>query len=542
MIVDDESSVVDTLAATIPWSDLGIHGVFKAYSGEEALKLAEASPIHIVITDIRMPGMDGIALLKRLKLLSKKTRSIVLSGYAEFAYAQDAIQLHASAYLLKPVSDGDLIEKLREIVHQIHQEWERIASQDRAEQTLRANMPLLREALLHDMLSNKLLVPDLLTERMKLLDIPFAEGQEISLMLIRLESAFGHLSDFELSLMRYSVGNIAEEILSEHYVFWLGKDRHEHLIFVIAPHPTAIRAEGDADPQILRRRLEMLAIQIQDNVELFLRGNVSIVISQAGRFPMQISDLHKDALSAIRTRFGADQGLFLSLTDTLSPMMALKSLYEPPLLLHLLEEGRWEAAAARIEEVFGELRTTWAHSQEHLQEVFYNLSNAFSYISHRNGKQLPEMLGEHYAFMEERRPFRTIESLRQWAVEVINKISRQHDDEKRTMRAALVADVKAYIQEHLAEDISLQSIADHVHFHPVYISKVFKLETKTNLSDYLLETRMEKAAYLLKHSAYKIYEIAAGTGYQHAGYFTRVFKKQYGMTPQEYRDRTEASP
>src|SRR5690606_25316723 len=108
--------------------------------------------------------------------------------------------------------------------------------------------------------------------------------------------------------------------------------------------------------------------------------------------------------------------------------------------------------------------------------------------------------------------------------------------ETKDTRRSLINEIQSYVQRHLAEDVSLQSIADHVFLHPVYVSKIYKLETGDNLSEYVLKTRMNKAEYLLKHSHDKIYEIAAHLGYQRPHSFNHAFKKVYGMTPQEYRD------
>ncbi|UUZ83326.1 helix-turn-helix domain-containing protein [Paenibacillus sp. P26] len=97
--------------------------------------------------------------------------------------------------------------------------------------------------------------------------------------------------------------------------------------------------------------------------------------------------------------------------------------------------------------------------------------------------------------------------------------------------------MQQFIEQHLAEDVSLQAISGHVYLHPVYLSKIYKLETGENLSDYVYRVRMDKATHLLLHSRDKIYEIAARVGYQRAHSFINVFKKHTGLTPQEYRDK-----
>jgi two-component system response regulator YesN len=99
-----------------------------------------------------------------------------------------------------------------------------------------------------------------------------------------------------------------------------------------------------------------------------------------------------------------------------------------------------------------------------------------------------------------------------------------------------VSQVKDYIHAHLAEDVSLHILADQVNLHPVYLSKVFKLETKEGIKDYLHRVRMEKAVHLLKSGDLRIYEITTEVGYLNTPYFIKVFKKEFAMTPQEFRD------
>jgi len=100
----------------------------------------------------------------------------------------------------------------------------------------------------------------------------------------------------------------------------------------------------------------------------------------------------------------------------------------------------------------------------------------------------------------------------------------------------VVQRVRQFIDERLASDVSLQAIADHVFLHPVYLSKVYKLETGESISDYLFRIRMDRAAYLLKNTHHKIYEITSMLGYQNVPYFIKVFKRHFGKTPQEFRD------
>jgi two-component system response regulator YesN len=146
-------------------------------------------------------------------------------------------------------------------------------------------------------------------------------------------------------------------------------------------------------------------------------------------------------------------------------------------------------------------------------------------------------MGEDYNKMMEGIPFRTVNQLRDWSLRTLNTLKADMDQETKDSRAALINEIRLFIDQHISNDVSLQSIADHVYLHPVYVSKIYKLETGDNLSSYIHRIRMDRAEHLLKNSQERIYEIAARLGYQRPHSFNHAFKKHIGMTPQEYRDQ-----
>ena len=188
--------------------------------------------------------------------------------------------------------------------------------------------------------------------------------------------------------------------------------------------------------------------------------------------------------------------------------------------------------------MIGELESKETLSQEHLLEVYFAISSAFSFIAHKNGQSLSELIGSDFDKMADGIPFRTISQLRESLNRMLDRLKDDADREARDSRSSLIRDIHRFIEDNLSLDATLQSIADHVHMHPVYVSKIYKLEeTGENISDYINRLRMEKAAYLLTNSQEKTYEIAAKLGYQRSHSFIHAFKKQYGLTPQEYREQ-----
>lgn len=533
LIVDDEVHVVERFTTTIDWKAIGIEQVFGEYSGEKALALLDRFSIDIVVTDIQMPGMTGLQLIADIQRRWPKTKCILLSGYSDFNYAKEAILYRTEDYLLKPVTERDLVATVRRVMEKLRLEWEEVVSRQRLADTLQEHMPTLRSSLLHDLLQGRKLAGAALGDKMRMLGLEHFEGKPFAVMMVRLEENFLRHDARGLALMEYAIGNMVEELFGDRLNSWYTKDAYEYLVFVLIGKDGSPRTAEDST------WFERTAASLQTAVGTYLKGTISILVSRWGTFPADLSDLYNRSVSAFRRTIGGEQELFVRLDDDPrhGGVEPLPSLYEPPTLLHLLEAARWDSIEEKLAGLFAELAKRGAESQEQLLEVYFSIASAYAYIVHRNGRSLPALIGEDYDKMLEGVPFRSVNQLRQWAFGTLHRIRDDMQRETKHSRSSLIRDIHAFVEQHIAEDVSLQAIADHVHLHPVYVSKIYKLETGDNLSDYMNRVRMDKAEYWLKHSQSKIYEIAAQLGYQRPHSFNHAFKKQFGMTPQEYRDR-----
>jgi len=538
LLVDDEKSVVETLAETIPWESCGISMVHEALSGAVALEIMENHDIDIVMTDIRMPEMSGIALITAIHERWPHVQTILLSGYADFEYAKQAMAQESFDYLLKPVSDEDLMETVQRLVDRIKQKWETAASYQRALHAFQDNLPLLQSTMLHELLTGKTYSPQALSDKLELLELPYSVGQELGMMVIRMEEHLSEMGQYDLSLMEYAICNIISEVMQHHFHIWHTRDVHDYLVVLASvKHNAPTGLTRDEKPQAL---LEHYATQIQTNVQLYLKGAISISVSHWGKFPYDIGEIYEGAVRSMRKRMGQARGLFVTASDDpdVHPLPAIRSLYKPPTLISLLEAGRFDDVEQKIEAIFEEL----LHSGEQHDiaettiEVYHALAGAFAYIIHKNGKQISSVLpAETYRYFQAPN-YATTQQLKDWSIRAIHSISEDAEQELKDNHSTIVRSVKSFVDLHLADDVSLPAIADHVHLHPVYLSKVYKAETGEALTAYVYRLRMEKAAYYLRSSNAKVFEVAELVGYNNTAYFIRIFKKFYDVTPQEYRE------
>ncbi|WP_409342359.1 response regulator [Paenibacillus sp. MBLB4367] len=531
LIVDDEPSVVDTLAHTFPWQELDIEEVLCAYSGRQALELIKRHVIDIVITDIRMPGMDGLQLIEQIRKYSTSTQIIVLTGYEEFAYAKRALQLDAADYLLKPVSDASLTETIRKLTRKLTVEGEEAALHQRASQLLREHQPALKSELLVNLLEGSSYGEE---DALPLIDIPFSSGDSVTLVLIRLEGQFAQYNRRDRLLIEYSIVNMAEETLGSFYQIWSCRDRHDYVVLTLG----AKEASDDGEDGAL---LSRLCSQLQSHVSRFLHGDVSIVIGNPAVFPDGLAAGYQSVVQTMRRRIGKDVGLLMTVNDIIENQSVpiLKTLHEPPSLIHLFEAGRWEEVGRKLSAVFDELDRVWNDSPELLAELYHAVAFACYHYAHTNGETLSQLfdrIGELDGLPDQAKLL-SVNRMREWTFRLCRKLSAENTEDIRSSRATVVKQVKDYIHTHLADNVSLYALSDQVNLHPVYLSKIFKLETGEGIKEYSHRLRMEKAVHLIKHSDLKIYEITKEVGYLNTPYLIKVFKKEFGLTPQEYRDK-----
>ncbi|MDQ0116617.1 response regulator [Paenibacillus harenae] len=530
LIVDDEPTIVDTLAFTIDWEKLEIMTVYKAYTAKEALSILSEHAVDIVIADINMPRMTGIELVAQIYKQYRHVKSVLLSGYAEFAYAKQAINYSVSDYLLKPLSDDDLIAVIRKLVQQIKEEWQEVVSRRRVVHTLKESLPVLKDKLLNELLMNRVKEEDLL-HLLELYDLPFQLEDEICVMVIRMEESLPEFNDRDFFLLEYAVINIAVEMLGDSYDLWSCKDANDCLVLVA--RKKSVRNEDGIGEE--PKKFDSLAMQLQRNIGLYLKRVVSIIVSKWGRFPGDINMLYSHMTEQIRSRLANESGCFLSseLSEEVFVQQPLHRMYETPTLHHLLENRRWDEYRDKLETVIQDMKQARSLSSEHVQEAYTLVAGSFYYYAHKHNRLLSDLVGGTSVLG---RVVHSVQQLSEWAHYMLEKIQYSDQAEKRSSKDKLTLKIREYIDRNLST-ASLQTIADAVYLHPVYLSRLYKDKTGEGVSEYIHKQRMVKAAEMLKDDSLKIYAISEQLGFKNAAYFSKVFREEFGMTPNEFREQ-----
>lgn len=287
MIVDDDDIIRRGLSEGFPWDRHGFELAGVAADGEEALDLMAERPPDIVVSDIKMPFMDGLELTKRVKLEYPRMKVILLTGYEEFEYAKEALRLKAFDYLIKPVMQSQLLDKIRLAAEELERE-EAIRRQ------LQEGLPLIRQKVLRSLVLGTRRTGNA-DQDVGLLQFPFRGGIFLVMVLVADERYDAEVKERfpEAETLKFCIANIAEELLNgSGVVFEYGSDRQLVLIY----------NGPETDREAVTDMASGLAESIRDNVRAYLKTTVTIGLGtpQAGMERIAVS--YKEALAAAECR------------------------------------------------------------------------------------------------------------------------------------------------------------------------------------------------------------------------------------------------
>ncbi|MDO4623009.1 MAG: response regulator transcription factor [Eubacteriales bacterium] len=507
LLVDDEDQIRDGLKRILKWEEYGIVICGEASDGGEALQRIEEMQPDIVLTDIKMPGMDGIALLKEVKRRGYKVHMLVLSGYDDFSLVRQAMKQGAVDYLLKPVGKTELIQSIEEVLD------DPVDSIDQA-----------KSNFLNRLITNSISAMEF-REKKELLELGFGTGP---MAIARLES-------------RNNTGleeNDSGDLLAACRIYM--EETGSGIAFANTAGRIVLLLTGLSDNQedlgcgtVLRRMLDCL--QADREQELFL------AVSRPVRSHRGLSRAYREAEHALSYTFIFDrqQILFQSEIDRYLTQEEADFAIEPKQIEELVRDGSSDAIEQYLQQLF---------SQERMQRYcvdHYILKNAgmelIIYVYHF---LLQQTLADRKGISEEKEE--TLRDLQECGsahamIQLLQNCMKQAAERCRkdngTSYSRIVAETIDRIRrEYSDEDLSLQYLAEEFHSNTAYLGRIFKKETGSSFADYLNLYRIEEAKKLLRDTNLKGSELCKRVGFSNYNYFYIVFKKLTGMKPTELRN------
>ncbi|GLX67756.1 helix-turn-helix domain-containing protein [Paenibacillus glycanilyticus] len=525
LIVDDEIYAVKGLRSGVRWNLIGVDEIYEAYHAPMAQQVLREQPIDIVICDIEMPEISGLELMEWVKSQGMQPETIVLTCHSEFEYAKRAIHLGSFEYLLKPVVYTELEETLTTAISRV-KEKRRISETDdqynKIVEVWNSRKPMLVERFWQDLLERRVSSNrEAIRQSLSLYDMSMSLVERVRLILISVESWERPLNERDELIMEFALRKSAEEMLLEKLPGNVIQDHRGNILVVLHL--------GEADAT--REQIESLCRSYVEACSRYFYCRLSCYI---GELTAVTNVLHSYlALLNKEYRNVSMAGSVIWSEDPLSAIAKPAASFTEFMLdwADLLEQGDMRELSLRLEEWTNTIDSSKA-TVETLTAFYHALLQVIYYAMHRKGLQA-QQLYENHACSGVETATRSVSQFKAW-VRCISEAAGSLF--ARTMAVSpIVLRVKAYIAEHLNEELSREQLAAIAFVNPAYLSRLFRKETGMVLTDYILKERMDKAAEQLATTDRSISEIADGLSYGNFSYFARLFRKVHGVTPQEYR-------
>ncbi|MCC3372157.1 response regulator [Cohnella sp. REN36] len=550
LVVDDEIYALKGITQGIDWSDLPIGTILEAEDVPEAQKLLEGEQVDLVISDIEMPGANGIELLRHIRERSPATLTIFLTGHARFEYAQEALHYGCFDYVLKPVDHDVLKEIVRRAVREIERRREQLAFEETLDKYRRQwtnQLPVLVEKFWQEALAGRLpLSAERLGREFALYGIPLTAHGRVLPVLLSVEQWEMELDARDESIMEYALRKAAEEIIvGEAGAGAALQDRSERSVVLLYAREAGPGEEtgagewnaGDAGRSALLARCRAYVQACQDyfhcRVSCYVGGLTTIAgladgLESLARQERANVSRTQTVIDALAERDDAQAG-----SGTGTGGLALPPFVEWGILL---DNANTDELIAAIENALQRFQSDGA-SREQLELFYYGFAHMLYQTAFRQGIPPGELVASPE--LGEGQGCRTPQQMQAWATKLVRKAALALQDRQRDA-SAVVAKIQSFIQDHLHQDLSRDDIAQSVYRNPAYLSRLFRKETGLSLTDYIAQTKIERAKRLLTDTNDKVSNIAEGLGYVHFSYFAKLFKKITGLTPQEYRKKHQA--
>jgi two-component system response regulator YesN len=525
LIVDDEAEIREGILHSIPWEEHGIVIAGLAANGREALRMISEMKPDFMLLDIRMPVMNGLEVLEILAEQQSPLKVIVLSGYDDFSYCQRALRFGVSDYLLKPCRPKEILDALVKLINQINLEKEQARQWDGLLQKFRENIPILRENLIISLIQHKPADDKAALTRWNLYQMQVTP-QNIGIALVRIDEQhkLTSLSRNEFELTKFSLYQQVEAITQQPPVLKTAISYfHDNVII--------LWNVDEETPDLFSRRMEQLRFHVETNMPV----TITIGLGEPANDLSELQAAFHSAILALEHGFweGPNRIIHYSqvINDGFSENRTL--IQEENLIVHCIRTNDPQRLEPALQSFFANLSIPGKNSKDSIHKMITALICSVYHVCLERGMNTDSIFGPNLAILDELPRIETLNELHARILLCFRQIIELHPLQKT--QSKMVTQAVNYIEDHFAEDLNLEIIAKIVFVSPGYLSTSFKLVLQKNFVDYLAEVRVRKAKELLKDFHLKIYEIADKIGYKDEKYFSQIFKKITGMTPNQYR-------
>lgn len=526
MIIAEDEYIVRKGIASIPWAYYGIEITGSVENGYEALELIKKSGTDILLTDIRMPLMDGLELVKMVKNDFPKIKSILLTGYKDFDYAKAAINACVIEYILKPSTPEEIIEAVLKAKALVEVELSKQSNEEEMNFQYKKNINKLNDKFFLDLLYGR-----------------FVNEEDLHNGWISLTHGFENFLLMTIDLSNNQAEN--EEMTDEQYILLdelcesLKIEMHNDIDFRyvgVTPSRICLILEvSKFDDNDVKYNIKHLAERM--NHILLKEHNIfsSIGISKKSNTVKNLCKLFSQTLNCLNMKFFLGNGCIVHIDDIVDTYD--QNFYMPVDKIDNVIENVKTGNISNLESSVCQLLNDLAEVSRSDQKVMKDICINLIILSL---KLMADAKVQNYEFVSSLNFYEvinkctTIAELLEKATDILTKIIEAINSNTHTNK--ITKEILAFIEQNYMNYISLVMAANHVHLSSIYLSRLLKKELNQTFVDLLTSTRISKACLLLKNPDIKTYEVSNSVGIKDPRYFTQIFRKYCGVTPTEYRN------
>lgn len=518
LIIEDELAVLNGMHSAVQSLGGRVGRIFAIGDAEAAAELIAEHRPEIIVTDIVLPQMSGLDLLEQIMDESYQPKVIVVSGYNDFAYAQRSIKLGAVDYMLKPFVREEFIRKVQSVMDMVDKEKE-TKLQNKQDSRSLLGTRLLRDKFIMGLCTNPVSLNENTVHRLKFFDMEWLADSGCTIIAVdRLEHSSAALTEREIELKVFAVGNVVEEILQQGPPSVIVQNIHHQWIILTSAENT-----------------DALTRTIMTSVKKYQRIDVCAGISSRIHSFMGIAEAYAQAVRAMKLALAGQGTSCLSYPDIAAMAEGDGNKIDFGRMAEFVYLGDRDkihrAVAAKVHELT--LTGETANRQAFVQGCLEWVVQVHAVMADRMLVKPKPISIQLWVDLEQCGSY---EQIRDYLIQYFTNLSGHI---VTIPMNPIIEKALAIMRSRYSEAITLQGLASELSVHPVWLSQLFKRETKITFSQQLTEIRMEEAKRLLDESNLKIYEIAEQAGYSDLQHFGQVFKARTGMTPKEYRSRHE---
>ncbi|MBB3110415.1 two-component system response regulator YesN [Paenibacillus phyllosphaerae] len=515
VLVDDERLILEGISAIVNWESARTVLVGTARNGIEAMEVIEREKPDIVITDIRMPGMDGLQLVERIRESEEEAPEfIVLSGFNDFNYARTAMRHGVKHYLLKPCNEGVIEQSLQEVVGELEKRRGREHFLTNMEKELSKVIPHAKSQFLKELVTNKTYGKRDWDDYARLFHLTL-EHQQVRLLLFQVE---GHYEYEHL----FALLNIAEDVLGPERTL-LGTTMGKHVLLLLP----------DCE------EIDRLYLSIEEIKKIFT-GFYKLDATAALSDPDEITGarrMYRDTLACLEYRFYLGEGSLITKKDIVlagsDPTDSFD--YDEDRLCLFVKSGRWNDAEQELNQLFDSLagqRLDTVVTKSYLIPVYVAVI--------RQGDS--GRMNSYLQSLSKMDSMETLAAVREFIFATAQEICLYNYEHYRSKHSDMIERMLEVIETNLSNpQLSLHWVASEIlYMNADYLGKLFKKEVGDKFSSYVMKQRMEKAIALIgQMEDVRVFELAERLGFgDNPQYFSQVFKKYTGCSPSEFKRPT----